>query len=222
MYQLTEKNCVVYDVEIQREVHTVPNGWDNPGAMGMASAVTYDFATDQYDFFLGDAGHRQLLRKLHTRTVVGFNSVKFDSRVILGNARHIEDGCNSIITFASDEVDLRVTGKPINFDNIDLALFYIKARFLDPNKGTLLEALRAMDEANIHDGTWTLDALCSATLNQSKSGHGALAPKLWQENKFDKLFAYNLHDVRLTRNLFLHILAHGTLRDGAGRLYTIH
>lgn len=216
---LTEKNTIVYDIEIQNEVKDVKGGWENPEAMKMASAVTYDFATDSYDFFLGDKGQAFLLKKLHNRTVVGFNSVQFDSRVILGNNRQmLFDHPIKIGTTVQNSKEKQVLGEPIFFENIDLALLYVNARFFD-NAMDMSTVAKVMSDFNIHDGTWSLDALAKTNLGQSKNGHGALAPGLWQAGRIDKLFSYNFNDVRMTRDLFLYILDTGILKDSAGRIY---
>lgn len=50
-------------------------------------------------------------------------------------------------------------------------------------------------------GGWGLDAVAGATLGEGKSGHGADAPKWWQEGEWDKVVSYCIDDVRLERNL---------------------
>jgi hypothetical protein len=219
--KLETKNAIVYDVETQKTISEVEGGWSNPGDMGMASAVTYDFATDEYDFFLGDKGRIKLLKKLHDRVVIGFNSVIFDSRVILGNDRCIvynED--NTVLTYAGITSSDKVAGDPISFINIDLALLYVRARFA-PNCPTMAVPVDLMADNNIHDGTWNLDALSKANFGLGKSGHGALAPGLWQSNRLDELLQYNFNDVNRTRGLATRMLTDGVVRDIAGRAYQI-
>ena len=85
-------NCVVYDLEVVTGPDETPGGWDNPYGMGFASGVTYDYATDLYEFFMHDAGAEALRVKLTNRIAISFNGVKFDSRVLLGNERDVNQG----------------------------------------------------------------------------------------------------------------------------------
>ena len=63
-----------------------------------------------------------------------------------------------------------------------------------------------------------LDDLAAATLGERKSGHGLDAVRYWREGQLEKLKAYCLDDVRLTRDLYRFGLAHGVvyLMDRAG------
>jgi hypothetical protein len=48
----------------------------------------------------------------------------------------------------------------------------------------------------------SLDNLAKNTLGISKSGNGADAPKMFQDKRFDELFAYCQQDVNVTKQLF--------------------
>ena len=49
---------------------------------------------------------------------------------------------------------------------------------------------------------YSLDALALANLGQAKTGHGALAPELWQQGRYHEVIRYCLNDVWLTKQLF--------------------
>ena len=49
---------------------------------------------------------------------------------------------------------------------------------------------------------YNLDALALANLGQAKTGHGALAPELWQQGRYHEVVRYCLNDVWLTKQLF--------------------
>ena len=49
---------------------------------------------------------------------------------------------------------------------------------------------------------YNLDALALANLGKAKTGHGALAPALWQQGKYHEVIRYCLNDVMLTKALF--------------------
>ena len=57
-----------------------------------------------------------------------------------------------------------------------------------------------------------LQSLAEATLGKGKSGDGAKAQDWWREGKFEKVKAYCLVDVRLTRALYDYALTHGVLK----------
>lgn len=200
------KKCIVYDVEIAKEVNSTPKGWNSPEDLGFASAVAYDYATDQYYFFLHDEGRQDLIDLLHGKRAITFNGIKFDSRVVLGN-----DRCSD----RNGRTGLKQTWW---WENIDLLLEYIKARF---DYNNVAEAEARLGDKTIHDGTFGLDGLAEGTLGLNKTGHGAKAPLLYQQRKYAELLAYNLQDVRLTRKLFDFVRVYGYLIDRLGRAVKI-
>jgi hypothetical protein len=62
---------------------------------------------------------------------------------------------------------------------------------------------------------YTLDNCANATLGLTKTEgmHGALAPILWQRGNMGKVIDYCLNDVRMTAQLFGHILKNGAIID---------
>jgi len=195
-------NCVVYDVEVVRGSDEIPGGWDDPEGMGFASGVTYDYETDLFDFYLHDAGLEAIRRKLSNRIAVSFNGVKFDSRVIMGNNRGVNEG----FTVSP--------GGGYLWANFDILLEYIKSRFQYKTVG---QAEERLGDKKIHDGTFSLDALGKGTFGKGKTGHEANAPILYQAKQYDQLLAYNLQDVRLTKELFDFIRKYGYVIDRKGR-----
>lgn len=59
---------------------------------------------------------------------------------------------------------------------------------------------------------YSLDALCRANLDQSKSGTGADAPILWQKGRQGSVISYCLRDIQLTRKIF-ELGLRGELKD---------
>jgi len=196
------KNVVVYDIEVVNGPDETPGGWDNPYGMGFASGVTYDYAKDLYEFFLHPDGAEAIKTKLTNRIAVSFNGIKFDSRVLLGNDREINQG----FTLSLD--------RSYMWFNFDILLEYIKSRF---NYLTVADAEERLGDKKIHDGTFNLDALGKATLGIGKTGHGAHAPVLYQAKQYDALLAYNAQDTRLTKKLFDFIRKYGYVVDGNNR-----
>lgn len=196
---------IVYDVEIAKEVNSVPGKWDNPEGMGFGSAVAYSYDKDQYFFFLHEEGCKGLIRLLYENEAIGFNSIKFDSRVVLGNERKIDENGNTW----RDDLDYA------SWSNTDLLLEYIKARF---GCTTVGEAEERLSDRTIYDGSFSLDGLAEGTFGLKKIGHGAHAPTLYQQEKYDELLEYNLHDVRLTKKLWEFSLKFKFVVDRKGRV----
>ncbi|NNM83807.1 hypothetical protein HKL94_01125 [Candidatus Parcubacteria bacterium] len=57
-----------------------------------------------------------------------------------------------------------------------------------------------------------LQSLAEATLGKSKSGDGLKAGEWWKEGKIEKVRAYCIEDVRITRELYEYALRHGILK----------
>jgi len=57
-----------------------------------------------------------------------------------------------------------------------------------------------------------LQSLAEATLGRGKKGDGLKASEWWKEGEKEKVRAYCIEDVRLTRELYDYALAHGVLR----------
>lgn len=62
-----------------------------------------------------------------------------------------------------------------------------------------------------------LDAVARATLGGGKSGSGYLSSMWWRQGEKDKVVAYCLDDVKLTKALFEHALEHGFLKYPDGK-----
>ena len=206
---MRENDCVVYDIEVVRGPDEIAGGWSDPAGMGFATAVAYDYLDDTYRFYEGESGRLALLKHLERRIAVTFNGINFDSRVLLGNDRQLLDcgvvsGC--------------VAGNDYTHYNFDLLLEYVRARF---GILSVAEAEQKLGDKKIHDGSFNLDGLAAGTLGKNKNGEGALAPILYRENNFSELYEYNLHDVRLTRQLFDFVCRLGYVVDRSNRKITI-
>ena len=153
-----------------------------------------------------------MLGFLTGRICVSFNGVNFDSRVLQGNSRIVT------ATGTTKSKTSGAVGKSSAWQNYDILLEYIKNRF---GYESIKEAENRLGDRAIHDGSFSLDGLAEGTFGLRKSGHGAHAPVLYQEENYGELLAYNLHDVRLTRKLFEFIIKYGFVVDRAGRVVRI-
>jgi DEAD/DEAH box helicase domain-containing protein len=57
-----------------------------------------------------------------------------------------------------------------------------------------------------------LDNIAEATLGKKKSGNGLEAQKWWARGEFEKVKAYCLDDVKITKELYDHAKKHGILK----------
>lgn len=70
-------------------------------------------------------------------------------------------------------------------------------------------------------GEFKLGTVCKRAFGRGKTGSGAHAPQLVKEGRFGELFNYCGHDVRLTRDLLLHIAQHGGIPNVTGSFLTL-
>jgi len=183
----------IYDIEVLRGPDEVDGGWNNPEAMGFGCAVVYGYEYDQY-YFYGPDEKDWLVILLANAHVVSFNGIKFDNRVIFGN------------DYNSAVCDRK-------WSDIDLLLKVVRGKF---NVDTVADAETKFGMSEVHDGSIGLDGLAKGTLGMGKTGHGSKAPDMIREGKWDGVYAYCLHDVRLTRKLYEFAKQYGYLIDRNG------
>jgi DEAD/DEAH box helicase domain-containing protein len=162
---------VCVDVEIQKEIEELPNGWDDTHLMGVSVAVVYEFKTDSYKIYgPKDVDHLKQ-RLLMADRVSGFNTWSFDFPVIWGlPARQ------------------RVRQLTITCDDL-LRRIWI-ALGLNPD----------VFDGRTHGG-WGLDPVAKATIGQSKTGDGAAAAKLYKAGEWAALIDYCVNDAKMERDL---------------------
>jgi hypothetical protein len=121
--------------------------------------------------------------------VVGFNSNRFDSRVVLGNDRIYDD----ILDCIKDKDGI------IIWHSYDIMYEVVKEYYKLRNWEQINEKL---SDPSLHgSGPFSLKTLVSKTLSIPMYGDGAMAPILFRENRFDELLTYNFNDVRYTKRL---------------------
>lgn len=133
-----------------------------------------------------------------------------------------------------DDNDLSVRAAVSHLESADVVVGYRSVAFdLPCVEGIVgrrlrirshLDLYRLMAQANAFKGYTakrgesTLDAVCKRTFGRGKNGAGGFAPELARLGRFGELFNYCGQDVRLTRDLLLHIARHGTVSNPSGRL----
>ena len=189
-----ELPVAVYDVEVLRGPDKVKDGWKNPHGMGFGTAVVYFESADLYRFY-GPDDLEKLKIDLGQKYVVGFNTVNFDNKVVFGN------------TYRG------LHPREDKERECDLFLRIICSKFAVQS---LRRAKKKVGKWKVFNGSCNLDAICKSTLGISKVGDGALAPVMISRNQWAKVFAYNLHDVRMTYKLYKFAGENGYVIDGDG------
>ena len=188
---------IIYDVEVIHGPTEVSGGWGNPAGMEFGTCVAWCDESRMYHFF-GPDQREEFIDWLITSkaTVVGFNSKKFDSRVVMAD--------NDLASVPWLQLDL--------LEKIVCAKFSVDS---------IPDAVATAGPRWVFDGSLNLDTLCHHTIGERKCGHGAHAPVLIQQGKWAEVFKYNLHDVRLTRKLLEFGRSYGYVVDGDARIIEV-
>lgn len=174
----------VFDVEILRTVEE-SGGWDATDKMGISCAAVYDNVSNSFRVF-GDGDESRLVEYLtESDLVVGFNHIEFDWRVVLKVPKHIE---------------IRSFPPLVSTPQFDVLQEIWKAAEVETPERR-------------YAGGFKLDLVAQVNLGQKKRMSGQLAPIAWKNGKYCEVIDYCIHDVALTRDLFLLILDSGQLKD---------
>lgn len=193
---------VVYDIECQLSPEQVGDGWDNPYGMAMSVGCAWWSKTNKYYYF-GDGSddRRSMCEFLNDKTCVTFNGISFDSRVLLGNDRIIDD-------------DGTTRNDKFSWKNKDLYVAMWKKILKFPGgPGKLLEELKKPHK--IAKDVFNLDSILWATLKSRKNSNGKEAINYYQTGQITKLYEYVLQDVRCERDLYQFVKRFGYLVTGS-------
>lgn len=79
-----KEDHIVLDVEIQKTIEELPNGWGDTDKMGVSVAVVYEFLTDRFRIFGSDDLGALKERLERADRISGYNIWRFDFPVIYG------------------------------------------------------------------------------------------------------------------------------------------
>lgn len=83
---LRGKRIAVFDIEIKASIESLAGGWNDHAGMGISCLCLYDYVTGRYRVF-DDHNIQEAVAMLTTYDwVVGYNTVKFDWKVLAANA----------------------------------------------------------------------------------------------------------------------------------------
>ena len=165
---------LIYDCEIanavpQRKDPIIPNihyckGWEDFQGMGIACVTAYDYHLEQYRVFLEDNLNDFAALVDDSDLIVGFNNNRFDDDLV---------AVNGIVIDPEKTYDI--------LQEIWFAAGHGYVRKRDDF------------EFKVHGG-YSLDNVVQVNFKLSKSGKGAAAPILWQQNKRGQVIDYGLTD----------------------------
>lgn len=186
---------VVVDVEIQKTIEEVPGGWNATDKLGVAVACLWEHTTRRMRIYSKDDVERLRDRLLKADLITGYNILNFDYPVIWGIEKH-------------EWLHHKRTGireKLLPKTNDLLRRIWL-SRGLNP------------DSFSRDHGGWSLDLVAGETLGAKKIGHGADAPKWYQQGHVLRVANYCADDVALERDLAEFVDKYKyVLRDGGRR-----
>lgn len=193
---LRGKNIVVFDVECKLSPG-VDCRWEEYDKMGISVAVLFDYKTMDYTVHTDRNMFDLFMRLMSADLIVGFNIEKFDIPLLYGTIDVLIKKTGRTI-----QKDVHLTG-----EIYDMYLYSRAATGWTPDqhypKGLKLD--------NHLIGTFGIDSV--------KTMDGAMAPRLFKENKKVELINYCIADVRRERDLFEYIVGTGeVITDTFGRL----
>jgi DEAD/DEAH box helicase domain-containing protein len=115
-----------------------------------------------------------------------------------------------------EELDAVVDYNGIRFDRRLLEAILGRETYFSRYVDVLRLIWKSMDGQGIPKGATTLGDVGKNTVGRGKSGKGEDAPKLYKQKKFGSLYRYCMDDVRLTRDVLMHVKEHGWVRNGRG------
>lgn len=190
------KNFIVYDCEVRKSPEE--HGWDDVYNLEMSTGVAWNYDTNKYHLFFNKY---ELCKLLNGKTAVSFNGIMFDSLLLLGNNRILEkNGITKNDTYWWYNCDVYVE---------------MWRHIFNMSRENYIDITNKIKETKTQKNIFNLDSIVRSTLNISKCGSGATAPKLWELKKIDKLFEYNIQDVFVLKELFEFIRSNKYLVTGS-------
>lgn len=195
-------DTIVFDIETQKSFNDIPNR-NNVWDLLMSTCVTYSYNEDSYKFWTY-LKKDDLLAYLNGNTLIGFNSINFDLKVLLGKDMVVTEDYLSVIC----------EDKNFKCENQDI---YLKIYQALSGKYRYSEVMDFMKRnPNNQRGLYSLNSIAIATLGNTikKNGSGGFAPELYKTKKLLELLQYNLQDVRVTKKLWQFIKQFGYIING--------
>lgn len=191
---------IVLDCEIQKSLSELKDRsriWD----LKLSTAVTYSYKDNVYRFWTY-TNQTDLLEYLNGNAVIGFNSINFDSPLLLGESHKLDDKGNSS------------NGK-YSWINYDIMHECKKHLYAIPETATIKEVFDTFRKnfSSSTKGSYSLSGISTATLNL-KSKYNCDSVDLFKSKRILELIEHNLQNVRLTKQVYDFIKKHGYILNG--------
>lgn len=191
---MTPTDHIVIDVEIKNCVGENGLTWNDTDRLGVACACVWEYSSQRMRIYGPDSEGELRQRIVRADRVSGFNIDKFDLPLIfkMPNRQH--------------PLICGYDGRKVN----DIFLHVLRA--LGASEDATEEEIH-----KFHHG-WSLNDICTATLGVGKIGHGAEAPRWFQQGDWARVVNYCADDVALERDLVDFVDRHGYVISGGRRL----
>lgn len=179
---------VVVDVEIQKTIEETLGGWNATDKLGVAVACVWEYHMQRMRVYGPEDVEALRQRLLDADRISGFNIFNFDFPVIWGLSKQEWLALPSICLEMPGTVPSLKSTLAKKTDDMLRRIWLAKK--LDPDRFS----------PNTHGGVG-LDVVAWSTLGVGKIGHGADAPKWYQQGLIQKVANYCADDVALERDL---------------------
>lgn len=176
---------VVFDIEIQKTIEELPDGWNSTELMGVSVACVWEYRTRRMLTYGPEDIVALKTRLLYANRITSFNGWNFDYPVVWGVGKEEWRKRDGFVFPIVSEIKTELLPK-----TNDLLRRIWKALDLDPD----------CFDKRTHGG-WGLDVVAQNTLGVGKTGYGGYAPQWFQAGQWARLVTYCADDVALTRDL---------------------
>jgi hypothetical protein len=183
---------VTFDIEIKNEIDRKTIGWTDYDKMGISVLAAQEGPGACVRFFDDSLASLQAcVDYLATADVIaGFNTLGFDMPVLAASMSNQFPG----IKYPERQLS--------TIPHLDVLDLMVREEYgCGIGEGKEVFGLRVVKGKK-------LDVIAERTLGVKKSGHGAMAPKLYRDGRFAELFDYAAMDVWIETTLVAHVLEH--------------
>lgn len=178
------QRIIVLDLEVANSPDDVPSGWNDKRALGLSIGGYYSYVDGEIHWF-DQENLAETMQKIVEQQpcIVSFNGIGFDSLVMAE--------CIDL------DPTMRTTASGIITEFVDGPWHSLWRSSYD-----ILAEIWKRYGRNTERGLNSLDSILAANGLRPKTGHGAWAPKLWQQGKIAEVINYCQNDILRTKELF--------------------
>ncbi|HLP42024.1 MAG TPA: hypothetical protein VK465_10995 [Fibrobacteria bacterium] len=159
-------------------------GWKNFAAQGISYGCAWLSGCDEFRLYGEDTIYKLVSDMADADLIVGFNIIDFDMPLLRATYDRVFPGQYA----------------PADWEHLSAKCYDVLA--------DIRQAL-----GTPYAKGWKLDQVAESNLSCKKNGDGAMAPELWKAGRHAELCTYVLQDVKVERELWHHVLMHGTVKN---------